>query len=194
MSASWKVRAMGLGIAAIGGLTGCGSSDGVVTADLEYVDSSIVSRHDLFLDPTLDNRPMTIAQLGGERASAIPVDIEIFGRVAVAWRRSELGVELPRNADNLVSLWRVHDVADGSGLVGATPIAGELERGPDYQPGDSDLPRVDGVDIERPGDRVATGEEGLYILIDWIDRASIPSEEDLELARELAERHPGCLE
>jgi hypothetical protein len=194
MNASWKIMAMGLGIAAVGGLAGCGTSDGVVTADLAYVDSSIVSRHDLFLDPTIDNRPLTLAQLGGGRASAIAVDVEVFGNVAVAWRRSELGVALPRNADNLLSLWRVHDVADGSGLEGATPIVGELEEGPDYRPSETPLPRIDGVDIERPGDRVRTDEDGVYILIDWIDRASIFDEDDVELARELAERHPGCLE
>jgi hypothetical protein len=194
MNASWKIRAMGLGIAAVGGLAGCGTSDGVVTADLAYVDSSIVSRHDLFLDPTIASRPLTLAQLGGERASAIAVDVEIFGNVAVAWRRSELGLALPRDASNLVSLWRVHDVVDGTGLAGATPIVGELEDGPDYRPGDTPLPRVEGVNIERPGDRVSTSEDGLYILVDWIDRSSLPSDEDLELARMLGERHPGCLE
>jgi hypothetical protein len=190
MNASWKVMAVGLGLAALG--AGCGTSDGVVTADLEYVDSSIVSRHDLFLDPTVDSRPMTIAQLGGERASAIPVDVEIFGNVAVAWRRGV--AELPRNADNLISLWRVHDVVDGTSIVNAETIERELETGPDYVPGETDLPRVDGVNIEAPGDRIATQEDGVYVLIDWIDRAGIPAEEDLELARELAERHPGCLE
>lgn len=192
MNASWKIMAVGLGIAALG--AGCGTSDGVVAADLEYVDSSIVSRQDLFLDPTIDSRPMTLVQLGGERASAIPVDVEVFGNVAVAWRRSLEGqVALPRNADTLVSLWRVHDVVDGTSIANAETIDAELENGPDYVPGDTSLPRVDGVNIERPGDRIATEEDGVYILIDWIDRVGIPAEEDLELARELAERHPGCL-
>ncbi len=193
-NSSWKIMAVGLGIAALG--AGCGAGgDGVVTADLEYVDSSIVARQDLFLDVTIDARPMTLEQLGGERDSAIPVEVEVFGNVAAAWRRSVAGDALPRNADNLVSVWRVMDVVDGTSVQNPTTIDAELETGPDYVPGETDLPRVDGVDIERPGDRVASAEEGVYLLVDWVDRLGlILDRQDLEIARELAERHPGCLE
>lgn len=180
---------------ALAGLAGCGSDGTATTADLEYVDSSIVARQDLFLDPTLDNRPMTLAQLGGERASAIPVEVEIFGSVAAAWRRSPDGAALPRNADNLVSLWEVYDVRSAPTVENAQPIDRELDGGIDYQPGDSDLPRVEGVDIERPGDRIAvdTPEENLYVLVDWTDRLGALFEADLNLVRQLNERHPGCL-
>lgn len=200
---SWKLtavtRVVGAGVVGLLGVVGCGS-DGVVTADLEFVDSSIASRQDLWLDPTLENRPMTLDQLGGERDTAIAVEVEIFGPVAAAWRRSEDGIALPRNRENLVSLWRVYDVRSGAEL--ATPDLGtaetvdrELEGGLDYQPGTSELPQVEGVNIERPGDRLASEREGedLYVLVDWIDRLSFLRQEDLELARMLNENHPGCL-
>ncbi|MBX7196486.1 MAG: hypothetical protein K1X94_30815 [Sandaracinaceae bacterium] len=192
---SWKLTAAGLGVMALTGLAGCGSDGIAQQQDLEYVDSSIATRTDLFLDPTLDNRPMTLAQLGGERASAIPIQVEVFDSVAAAWRRSADGTVLPRNADNLVAVWEVYDVRDGNGIQGAQAVDRELEGGIDYQPGDVDLPTVDGVDIERPGDRLARENPGenLYVLVDWIDRFSFLNDRDYELARELNERHPGCL-
>jgi hypothetical protein len=192
---SWKLTAAGLGVIALASVAGCGS-DGVVTADLEFVDSSVATRTDLFLDPTLDNRPLTLDQLGGERASAIPVQVEIFGAVAAAWRRGD-GVELPRNADNLISVWRVYDVRSGGpDISGAQTTDRELEGGLDFQPGDSDLPSIEGVNIERPGDRLATEQpnENIYVLVDWRDRLGFLTQEDVELARMLNERHPGCLE
>jgi len=196
MSATWKMNVVGLGVAAISGLAGCGS-DGVVTADLEYVEASIATRQDLWLDTSLENRPMTLAQLGGERSTAIPVEVEIFGPVAAAWRRDLSGADLPRNADNLVSLWRVQDVVDGSSIHNAEAVDREVEGGIDYVPGNSSLPSVEGVDMERPGDRLIdqAEDEDLYVLVDWRDRLGVLlGETDLELARMLGERHPGCLE
>jgi hypothetical protein len=192
---SWKLTAAGLGVIALASVAGCGS-DGVVTADLEFVDSSVIARTDLFLDPTLDNRPLTLEQLGGERASAIPVEVEIFGAVAAAWRRGEDGVALPRNEANLISVWRVYDVRGAEPIEGAQTVDRELEGGLDFQPGDSELPQVEGVDIERPGDRLASEHpnEDLYVLVDWVDRLGFLRESDFELARMLNERHPGCLE
>ncbi|MBN8616555.1 MAG: hypothetical protein J0L92_38575 [Deltaproteobacteria bacterium] len=200
MTTSWKLTAAGLGLAAMASVTGCGS-DGVVTADLEYVDSSITTRQDLWIDLDLENRPMTIAQLGGPREGAIAVEVEIFGPVAAAWRRSEDGVALPRNADNLVSLWRVTDVRSGAELEGrdlsrAETVDRELEGGLDYQPSNSDLPMVEGVNIEAPGDRLASEHPGenLYVLVDWRDRLGfLLNREDVELMRMLSESHPGCL-
>jgi len=192
---SWKLTAAGLGVIALASVAGCGSS-GVTTADLEFVDSSVATRLDLFLDPTLDNRPLTLEQLGGERASAIPVQVEIFGAVAAAWRRGD-GIELPRNADNLISVWRVYDVRSGGpDISGAQATERELEGGLDFQPGDSDLPSIEGVNIDRPGDRLATEQpnENIYVLVDWRDRLGFLTQEDIELARMLNERHPGCLE
>ncbi len=191
---NWKLAAAGVGVVGLLGVVGC-ASDAVVTADLEFVDSSIASRQDLWLDLTLENRPMTLDQLGGERDTAIAVEVEVFGPVAAAWRRSEDGIELPRNRENLVSLWRVYDVRDGADLGTAETIDREVEGGIDYQPGTSDLPRVDGVDIERPGDRIATENAGenLYLLVDWVDRLAFLRQEDIELARMLNENHPGCL-
>lgn len=190
---SWKLTAAGLGVIALASVAGCGS-DGVVTADLEFVDSSVTTRTDLFLDPTLDNRPMTLEQLGGERASAIPVEVEVFGAVAAAWRRGD-GVALPRNEENLIAVWRVYDVRGGAPIEGAQTVDRELEGGLDFQPGESELPQVEGVDIERPGDRLASEHpnEDLYVLVDWVDRLGFLRESDFELARMLNERHPGCL-
>lgn len=189
---SWKLAAAGLGVIALSGLSACGTSD-ARTADLEYVDGNITSRQDLFLDTSLENRPMTLEQLGGARDSAIAVEIEIFGPVAAAWRRADDGSSLPRVSDNLVSLWRVHDVVDGSAVL---PTSGVVDGGSvDYVPGSEVLPRVEGVDIERPGDRLASAlpDENLYVLVDWVDRLGRIFDTDAELARILSEQHPGCL-
>lgn len=195
MSATWKMSVIGLGVMAASGLSACGS-DGVVTADLEYVDSSIATRQDLWLDTSLENRPMTLAQLGGERATAIPVEVEIFGPVAAAWRRDLAGNSVPRTAENLVSLWSVEDVRGAPDVSGAEAVDREVEAGVDYVPGTSELPTVEGLDMERPGDRLVddSQDEDLYVLIDWRDRLGFLTEEDYEIARMLGERHPGCLE
>ena len=129
------------------------------------------------------------------RASAIPIQVEIFDSVAAAWRRGSDGSVLPRNADNLVAVWEVFDVRDGTSLEGAQAVDRELEGGIDYHPGNSELPTVEGVDIDRPGDRLANEHPGenLYVLVDWMDRLGYLNDRDYELARELNERHPGCL-
>lgn len=174
-------------------LLGCGTADpGSSGADLAYVDeSSLESRGDLYIDPSISWRPGTLEQLGTDATRAIPVEVEIFDGVAVAWMRHD-GVLLDsRTRADIVSLYRVYERA--------TVISDEIVRDEGapvvYTPGTG---VVGSLDSRYEGSQ-AGAEPNLYVelelvLIDWFDRSRIPGQDDVELWRELEDSHPGCLE
>lgn len=174
--------------AALAGLAmaGCGAADpGSAGADLAYVEeSSIEGRGDLFLDPTISWRPMTEAQLG-DTSSAIPVEVQVYGGVAVVWVRNGTPDELRTRAD-IVALFRVLDHV--------TPALDETYRGdgPVYVPPDLLAGSVD-TDIDQTGLHLEGTDLADYALIDFIDLSRIPPEEDIALWSELNSSHPGCL-
>lgn len=188
---TWWARAIGVGV--LGGLAmlGCGTGDtlGGAGVDLAWVDeATIEGRSDLYIDPSISWRPMTLAQLGGDGISAIPVDVEVFGGVAVAWIRREGVQEAPRTRADIVALFRVVEHAtpasdetyregDGPVYVPPTRFAGTIEAGDDA---------ASRVDLDLP---VA----GRYALVEFFDRSRFPPQQDIELWRELNENHPGCL-
>ncbi|AKF09346.1 hypothetical protein [Sandaracinus amylolyticus] len=172
-------------------LLGCaGSGDvGRTGADLAYVDeTTIEGRSDLFLDPSVSWRPQTLEQLGADESTVIPVDVEIYGGVAVAFRRYPGSLDAARTREDIVALFRVVERVEH-----ITPTAGEVdetgEDGPVYVPGEPttglgtldrnviEQPRVDGFD---------------FALVDWIDVSHLPTPDAYELWQELRENHPGC--
>lgn len=184
-------KATGWGAALAGlAIAGCSAGDpGSAGADLAYVDeASIESRGDLFIDPTISWRPMTETQLGllgGAVDGAIPVTVEVFEGVAVAWIRTE-AADATRSREDIVGLFRVVEHAtatrdetyrEGEEVVYTPPetFGGQLE-------GDTQT----GLHVTNP--------EGDVALIDWIDLSRFPPEDDAALWRELGESHPGCLE
>ena len=186
-----KTTWFGTALAALA-LLGCGNGGdaGRTGADLAYVDeTTIEGRADLFLDPSVSWRPQTLEQLGVEESEVIPVEVEIYGGVAVAFRRHE-GGDVLRTRDDIVALYRVLDRVEN-----ITPISDELDRGEDegplYVPGDepatigtidrdvTEEPRFGNVDFD-------------FALIDWIDVSRLPTPDAFELWQELRENHPGC--
>lgn len=178
-------------------LLGCSSAGepGRTGADLAFVaEGTIEGRADLFIDPSVSWRPMTLEQLGIDESRAIPVEVDVYGGVAVAWIRRDETTESLRTRADIVALYRVLDRVEH-----VTPIAGdELDRegeedGPLYVPGDdetSSLPRLEREDVlQTPGVEHVPFD---YVLIDWTDLSRIPEAHEAELWRELQENHPGC--
>jgi hypothetical protein len=182
--------------AALAGLAllGCGSTGepGSAGADLAYVgESDLEARNDLFIDPSVSWRPMTLAQLGGESATAIPVEVDIYGGVAVAWIRDvnvsgEVAPEARRRSD-IVALYRV--------LEHVTPVLDETVRetpevitpgGPSYAASVDEA-----IDLRQELPEADRNDTDL-VLIDWIDLSGIPPQQDYQLWEELQENHPGC--
>jgi len=175
--------AMGLAMA------GCGTSGdpSVAGADLVYVEeASIEGRGDLFLDPSISWRPMTAEQLG-DTSSAIPVDVDVYGGVAVAWVRNGVPDELRTRAD-IVGLFRV--------LEHVTPAQDETHTDGGevvYVPVDQVAGVIEG-DFRQTDLTIEGQPLREYVLIDFLDLSRIPGEEDIRLWSELSENHPGCFE
>lgn len=176
------------------GLVGCaGAEPGRTGADLAYVaESTIEARADLYIDPSSSWRPVTADQLGVDVTQAIPVTVDVYGGVAVAWIRRDgaEGDAASRRREDIVALYRVLGHVEG-----ITPISDELDResvGPIYVPGDE--PSAAQIDpsllSEQPS--VDFGELTNFALIDWIDLSSLPTWREAALWRELQENHPGC--
>lgn len=187
-----KTTLWGTAIAGLA-LLGCGTGGepGSAGADLAYVEeSTLESRTDLFIDPAASWRPVTADQLAGGATTAIPVEIDIYGGVAVAWLRGEGSDPAARRAEDIVALYRVHDR-----LEGVTPVSDELDRenpGVVYVPGDdSGLAQID-LDLGAEAPLGNVGDLIDYVLIDWTDLSRIVEGREAELWRELRENHPGC--
>ncbi|MDQ3034997.1 MAG: hypothetical protein M3Y87_21500 [Myxococcota bacterium] len=187
-----KTTLWGTAIAGLA-LLGCstGTEPGSAGADLAYVaESTIEDRADLFIDPASSWRPVTADQLQNGVESAIPVEIEIFEGVAVAWMRRDGSEAAERRAGDIVALYRVHDH-----VTGITPISDELDRedgGPVYVPGDDG--GLAQIDVDLAAEAPAGNFDHVidFALIDWLDLSRFVDGREAELWRELRENHPGC--
>lgn len=172
---------MGLGV-------GCSAGVGGSTGELYAVEPSFAETEGLFLDESLDSRPLTetqMVELYGELSpNAVPVEVEVLNHVAVAWLRTDDGIDSRTRAD-LVAAWRVEGVYEG-----ATPIDGELHNipgGPIYVPNDGldfgDLPDFStGTDL--------TGNA--YIVIDFTNGLDTSIFTQPEIFNDFNNAHPGC--
>lgn len=162
-------------------------TDTTSTSDLlAEVDEATVTNQVLYVHD-VSPVPLTAADLasfGVDTADAIPVRVEIFEGVAVAWFAPEGEGIIDR--DFIVGLW---DVVDRS-----TPTAGETapaDPAPTNAPtgmvvGTYTVARVLGEETEVGELRTAAE----VALIDWFNRAGTVDE--LRLMRLLVEHHPGC--
>lgn len=193
MRATWCAAVLGLvALPAAIVNVGCSAASGVTTAELAYVDGSIVGRADLFLDPTVDERPHTIEQLGGERLSAIPVEVEVFGHAAVAWRRGNDGSQLPRNGDNLIGLWRIHEVVEGEAAAHVLSATEGSEEGPVYLPGEEEVGTGSSEELSLvPAANIERLRATALLLVEWQNQRNL--ERDLELVEEVRAVHGPCI-
>lgn len=184
------LRMMMATMAAFGLLAGCAADVGEGGAPLVRVDRGTISAQILFMAPELSEMPLTaveLEELGVDESEAIPVRVEIFDTVAVAWFAPDGEALIDREA--IVALWRVR------------PMSGEVETEGSYDVTEpptidatgyvrSDTQTIDGLDSAQevestPYDAV---EERI---IEFFDRAGTP--EEFEMIREIGAYHPGCL-
>lgn len=171
-------------------MVACASDVDPTTSTLRIVDEDAVTSQLLYMAPELSPYPMTEATLqreGIDVVDAIPVRIEVFDEVAVAWYAP--GGEAIINMDNVIALWSVVD---------RQQTAGELDRTNPAEVGgvdaivqtdatgvETELPMLDvGFDAQDAVDVRASA------IIDFFDR--VGTAEEAFMARRLREDHPGC--
>jgi hypothetical protein len=155
-------------VGALLALSGC-VSDTTGSGELGLVPESAFARTDLVLDETVAAHPLLASDARAQGLTAIPIEIEVFGEVAVAWERLAAAPTL-RTREDLVALWRVVDRVPASSVT-------EPER-PDIV----DL----GVDLDTDLD------VGDYLRVDLDNRLQLPEHFDPELWEALRLVHPIC--
>lgn len=170
-------------------LAACGADVGEAGTRL-VVDEDLMTSEVLYVLPDVSTVPFTARELevlGIDEAEAIPVRVEIFEDISVAWFAPDGEARIGR--DWIVALWRVHH---GS----ATPISGELEG--------SEPPTVNATAGSYAGEAAVLDNGGTYdiemrpelqtgaesTIIEFWDRLGTPDE--LQMLEELYAHHPGC--
>lgn len=166
---------------------GCTADVGPATSGLAYVSTDVGERADLFIDRSVGERPLTLAQLGlsAPTAQTIPVEVEVFGEVAVAWNRHE--GEILRNRANIVGLYHVVDRVEISGEVD------QNDDGPVYVDV-TETPVLTQEAARELGGSVASVPS--WYLVNWENRLEalerFRDSIDESLVRALLTAHPGC--
>jgi len=178
-------------VAAIGGLYACASDVGERTDTLRVVDQNAITGQLLYMQPQASPYPMTAAQLaesGTDVNEAIPVRIEVFDDLAVAWFAPE-GVARV-NRDGIIAAWDV---------VERTPTSGELDNAEVgvVEPGDQDVFVVvadpSGVHVDNPAQAARVELPANAIDLAILDFQDLFTLEELRVIQELTGHHPGCL-
>ena len=174
------------------GAVGCATDVGERTDTLRAVDESALTTQLLFMQPELSPFPMTAAELderGTDRAEAVPVAIEVYDTVAVAWFAPDGEPIIGR--DTIVALWSVVERAQpAAGTVREDELITVVE------PGDVtifvDLAESNTLEdeVQHPRTELPLDAVGRTI-IDFWDRLGSP--EELAMLSILQDAHPGCL-
>lgn len=149
-------------------LAGC-VSEGTSSSEVALVPEGALARTDLVLDPSIAAHPMLASDVRAQGLRAIPIEVEVFGEVAVAWERYD-GAPVLRTRQDMVALWRV------------------VDRVPASQVTEPERPTI--VDVaEDLGTEV---EVGNYLELDLENRLELPETFDPELWEALRAVHPVC--
>ncbi|HJL15519.1 MAG TPA: hypothetical protein RMH99_07690 [Sandaracinaceae bacterium LLY-WYZ-13_1] len=180
-------------------LAGCASDVSDSGAPLTRVDRDAMMSQLLYLAPEHAARPLTASELedrGVDRREAVPVRVEVFEDIAVAWFAPDGEAIIGR--DTIVSLWYVVEPEN------VETIANEVEGGGGYDV--TEPPTVDATDyvldgpvtttattteIEREQLEVTPYDPTRERIIEFFDRVGTP--EELLIVEELGGYHPGCL-
>lgn len=176
----------------LGGMVAaCGAEVGDVGSSLTMVDMDTMTAQDLYMASDVSLTPLTEAQLaarGLEPSEAIPVRVEIFEEVAVAWFAPNGEAQIGR--DSIVALWEVVD---------RHPISNETEAGttPDlvHENGviESSIVLADQTSLDvQQTDLTPLHPGAVQVIIDFADR--VGTEQAYRLMERLSNSHPGCLE
>jgi hypothetical protein len=172
-------------------LIGCAADVGDRSASLRRIDESAMISQVLYVVPSSEV-PLTAAQLDEqnvERTLAIPVRVEIFDDVAVAWYAPD-GVALI-GRDNVIALWQVvqreyidDELAPEEVVEAQDPtveLAGATLDNAVTAPG-TFASEIEITDWEQPIEDT---------IIHFVDQ--IGSYEEAWMMAQVAEGHPGCL-
>lgn len=181
------LRTMLATMAAVGLLAGCATEVGDGSEALVRVDADAMMAQQLFMVPELSAMPLTRGELdaeGVDETSAIPVRVEIFEDIAVAWFAPDGAALIGR--EFIVALWRV------------VPIAGEVAPG---EVTDVTVPptlttsltyvREEIAEVDPEQVTTSPYQDAADRIIEFYDRAGTPDE--AIMIRELGGYHPGCL-
>jgi len=179
---------------ALAGLAACSADVGSRGDTLRAVDEGAMTSQLLYLRTDLSPFPMTAADLaasGQDATLAIPVRVEVFDTMAVAWFAP--GGEARVNRDGIMAIW---DVAQ------RTPIAGELDNNAEIgvvEPGDAPI-FIGDLDVGGLDPSVAIPTEQIgelptdgvaRTILDFYDILS--TEQEAAFLARLGALHPGCL-
>lgn len=185
------MRTVRLVVLALAGalIAACGADIGEVGTRL-VVDEAQVTSDLLYMLPEVSQVPFTALELeeqGIDRSQAIPIRVEIFESIAVAWFAPEGEARIGR--DWIVALWNMERVP----VSDETYSSGEPEvnvPGTTYVDADAALDRRLGYDIELS--QIVGVSAAEATIIEFLDRLGTPDE--LAAIQELVSAHPGCLE
>jgi hypothetical protein len=169
-------------------LAACGADVGDSGSALRLVNEDAITSQVLYMLPEVSQVPYTALEMeerGLDTQAAIPIRVEVYDEVAVAWFAP--GGEALVGRDHIVALWQVLDrtpivdeVDPGSApsLVGPTPFI------------EVDFDLAEQPDVDQELTTVPTSAAAQAI-IDFWDRAGTPDE--IWMLGVLANSHPGCI-
>ncbi len=139
--------------------------------------------------PDVSQVPFTAAELTAQGISpdeAIPVRVEVFENVAVAWFAPDGEARVGR--DWIIALWQMERVPVSDET--RTDDAPETNRpsGGFYEGSDVNVEARPSYDIQLDG---VPESAAAVAILDFLDRLGTPAE--LALVEELITHHPGCL-
>jgi len=172
----------------------CSADVGERTDTLRVVDEQAMISQLLYLQFDLSPFPMTAADLeeSGDATLAVPVRVEIFDDIAVAWFAPAGVAQVDR--DGLMAVWRVEH---------RTPTAGEVDNNAEIgvvAPGDTPLFVIEAANELPTSTNGPTPDEQLYALPSNLAGEAILNFENLLTTAEEAIAinqtslyHPGCI-
>ncbi len=181
-------------VLALVGVAACSADVADRTDTLRAVDEDAITSQLLYMQLDRSPFPMTAADLqasGEDVTEAVPVRIEIFDDIAVAWFAPGGVAQVDR--DGLMAAWWVEN---------RTPTAGEVDDNAEFgvvTPGDTPIFVVDSA-VTTEASTDPTPDENLYALPSNLTAETILDFEDLLTNAEealamaaIAGYHPGCL-
>lgn len=174
-------------VLALVGAAACSADVGDRGDTLRAIDEQAMTSQLLYLLPDVSPFPMTAVDLdasGEDAATAIPVRVEVFEDLAVAWFAPAGIARVDRQG--IVALWRVEN---------RTPIAGELENNAEtgvVNPGIAPIfvgDRLSSADMLETQTIPLDGVE--QTILDFFD--ILNTQEEVAALIRLGGYHPGCL-
>lgn len=184
------MRTVRLVILALAGvlMSSCGAPVGEVGTRL-VVDEVQVTSDVLYMLPEISQVPFTALELTEQEidpSQAIPIRVEIFESIAVAWFAPDGEARIGR--DWIVALWTVEriPVSDETYSDGEPTVSVPTSN---YIDADAILDRRSSYDIEL--NQVVRPSAAETTILEFLDRLGSP--EELAAIQELVSAHPGCL-